>query len=236
MSCYYGVFRAVRNIDLKVAKQRDHGAHRAVGLRQVHGPADDQPDERPRARRTGPRATSCSTARTSTPRKWTRSPCGVASAWSSRSRTRSRRSVWENVAFGPEDQRLQGRHGRARRAQPPPRRAVGRRQGQAQAVRDGAVRRPAAAVVHRPDDRRRAGGHPHGRAVLGARSAQHPPDRGAHGRAQEGLHDRHRDPQHAAGRPRVGHDGVHDDGRRPGRLRRGERRRRSRSSRTRRTS
>ena len=34
------------------------------------------------------------------------------------------------------------------------------------------------------------------------------------------LHDRHRHPQHAAGRPRVGHDGVPDDGRRPRRLRR----------------
>ena len=34
------------------------------------------------------------------------------------------------------------------------------------------------------------------------------------------LHDRHRDPQHAAGGPGLGHHGVPDDGRRSGRLRR----------------
>ena len=37
------------------------------------------------------------------------------------------------------------------------------------------------------------------------------------------VHDRHRDPQHAAGGPRLGPDRVHDDGRRPGRLHRRER-------------
>ena len=39
-------------------------------------------------------------------------------------------------------------------------------------------------------------------------------------RAQAELHDRHRDPQHAAGGARVGHDRVPDDGRGPRRLRR----------------
>ena len=42
-------------------------------------------------------------------------------------------------------------------------------------------------------------------------------------RAEARLHDRHRDPQHAAGRARLGHDGVHDDGRRSRRLRRRDR-------------
>ena len=64
MSCFYGSFRAVRNVDIEVAKQRDHGAHRAVRLRQVDPAPDDQPDERPRPVATGPRAGSCSTART----------------------------------------------------------------------------------------------------------------------------------------------------------------------------
>ena len=53
---------------------------------------------------------------------------------------------------------------------PAPRRAVGRGQGQARADRHVAVGRPAAAAVHRPGARRRPRGHPHGRAVLGARS------------------------------------------------------------------
>ena len=132
------------------------------------------------------------------------------------------KTVWENVAFGPEDQRLQGRPQRARGDEPPPGGPVGRRQGQAQAVRHGVVRRAAATLVHRPDHRGRSRGDPHGRAVLGPRSALHAPDRGADGRAQAGVHDRHRHPQHAAGRPRVGHDRVHDDGRRSRRLRRGE--------------
>ena len=35
------------------------------------------------------------------------------------------------------------------------------------------LRRPAAAPVHRAHDRRRARGHPHGRAVLGARPDRH---------------------------------------------------------------
>ncbi len=48
--CYYGSFRAVRNVDVKIAKQRDHRPHRPVRLRQVDAPADHQPDERPGAR------------------------------------------------------------------------------------------------------------------------------------------------------------------------------------------
>ena len=71
-----------------------------------------------------------------------------------------------------------------------------------------ALRRPAAAAVHRPGDRDRARDHPDGRAVLGARSDCDREDRGADLRAEAGLHDRHRDAQPAAGRPRVRPDGV----------------------------
>ncbi len=131
------------------------------------------------------------------------------------------KSIYDNVAFGPTHQRLQGQHGRARRAEPPPGRDLGRRQGQAQAVGPRAVRRPAAAAVHRACHRHRARHDPDGRAVLGARPPLHAPDRGADGRAQAELHDHHRDPQHAAGGPRLGLHGVHDDGRGPRRLRRG---------------
>ena len=43
---------------------------------------------------------------------------------------------------------------------------------------------------------------PDGRAVLGARSDRDREDRGPHGGAEARLHDRDRDPQHAAGRAR----------------------------------
>ena len=44
--------------------------------------------------------------------------------------------------------------------------------------------------------------------MLGARPDRHLAHRGPDGRAEARLHDRHRDPQHAAGRPRLGHDRV----------------------------
>ena len=61
------------------------------------------------------------------------------------------------------------------------------------------VRRPAAAAVHRPRDRRRAAGAADGRAVLGARPDLDAGDRGPHPDAQGEVHDRDRHPQHAAG-------------------------------------
>ena len=36
VSCYYGSFRAVRNVDHQGREAADHGAHRSIGLRQVH--------------------------------------------------------------------------------------------------------------------------------------------------------------------------------------------------------
>ena len=171
VSCYYGSFRAVRNVDLTVAQAADHRADRSVRLRQVDAPADDQPDERPGpvvphrradpARRAGPVRQGRRSGRRPTARR-----DGLPEA-----------EPVPEVDLGErrlrrQDQRLQGQPRRARRAQPAPRRAVGRRQGQAQAVRHGAVGRPAAAAVHRPDDRHRARGHPDGRAVLGARPAR----------------------------------------------------------------
>ena len=67
------------------------------------------------------------------------------------------KSIYDNVAFGPEGGRLSRQHGRAGRALAATRRAVGRGQGQAEGARDGALRRPAAAPVHRAGDRRGAG-------------------------------------------------------------------------------
>ncbi len=54
-------------------------------------------------------------------------------------------------------------------------------------------------LVHRARDRGRARGDPHGRAVLGARPDLDARHRGPHRGAQAGVHDRDRDPQHAAG-------------------------------------
>ena len=108
----------------------------------------------------------------------------------------------------PAPQPLQGQRRRARREGPAAGGAVGRGQGQAQEQRPVALRRPAAAPVHRPRHRHRAGRAADGRAVLGARSDRHPADRGADGRAQGELHDRHRHPQHAAGPAGGRHDGV----------------------------
>ena len=108
--------------------------------------------------------------------------------------------------LGCADQRLSRRHGRAGRAVAPPRGPVGRGEDQAEPLRAGALRRPAATALHRPDARRRARGHPDGRALLGARPDLDRPRRRPDGRPQGRLHDRHRHPQHAASPPRQRHD------------------------------
>ena len=149
-----------------VRPEPDHRADRPVRLRQVDRAALLQPDERPDPRRARRRARSPTTARTSTRPTSTRSRCGAGSAWSSRSRTRSRsRSTTTSpTARGSTAGRSQ--HGRPRRGGADPGRALGRGQGQAEEERVRAVRRPAAAAVHRALHRRRARRDPHGRAVL----------------------------------------------------------------------
>ena len=79
----------------------------------------------------------------------------------------------------PPGHRHEGRqHGRPRRGGAARRRALGRGQGQAQAVGVRPLRRPAAAPLHRADDRHQARRDPDGRAVLGARPDRHGPGRG----------------------------------------------------------
>ena len=74
-----------------MAREPGHRAHRPVGLRQVDVPADPQPHARARSRRVAGRDGRCSTTSTSTGSS-SRSPRSAgASAWCSRSRTRSRR-------------------------------------------------------------------------------------------------------------------------------------------------
>ena len=126
----------------------------------------------------------------------------------------------------------EGRHGRDRRERAAPRRAVGRGQGPAEDQRVRHVGRPAAAPVHRPRAGHRARRAADGRAVLGARPDLDRPHRGPDDGAQGELLDRHRHPQHAAGRARVGHDGVlHGRARRTGSKHRTGARRRVRGDR-----
>ena len=55
----------------------------------------------------------------------------------------------QQCRLGCADQRLSGRHGRTGRALAPPRGSLGRGEEQAQSLGTGALRRPAAAALHR---------------------------------------------------------------------------------------
>ena len=110
-------------------------------------------------------------------------------------------SIYDNVAAGLRLNGVKNKklHRRDRGAVAARREPLERGQGPAGQARRGPVRRPAAAALHRPRDRRRAAGAADGRAVLGARPDLDAGDRGPDQRAQEPVHDRHRHPQHAAG-------------------------------------
>ena len=66
LSVSYGNAPAVRDVVARDLRERDHRAHRPVGLRQVDLPALPEPDERPRAERAASRASCSTTASTST--------------------------------------------------------------------------------------------------------------------------------------------------------------------------
>ena len=78
-------------------------------------------------------------------------------------------------------------------------RSVDRGEGSAAPAGGCAVRRPAAAPVHRPVAGGPAASAADGRAVLGPRPDVDRSDRGDHRRDLGGGDDRHRDPQHASG-------------------------------------
>ena len=113
-------------------------------------------------------------------------------------------SIYDNVASGLKLSRHQGpANGRPRRGQPAPGRPVERGATRLTLAGWRAVRRPAAAAVHRQVAGDRPGRAADGRAVLGARPHLDSPDRGDHRRDLRSGDDRHRHPQHAAGAARL---------------------------------
>ena len=81
------------------------------------------------------------------------------------------KSIFENIAYGPPRPRREGPGNarRDRRARPPQGRALGRGEGPPRRVGARPLGRAAAAALHRPDARGRAGSDPDGRALLGPR-------------------------------------------------------------------
>jgi hypothetical protein len=195
--------------DARVPDKQRHRRHRPVGLRQVDVPALPQPHARARPGRArhGPRAAR--RRQNIYARASTRCASAATSAWSSRSRTRSRRC--RSATTCSPASRLNGTKVDdpdavvERRS---PRRPVGRGEGQARSSGVEPVRRPAAAPVHRARLAVEPERHPAGRAVLGARPDRHARIEELFARAPRALHDRHRHPQHAAGRARVRLHGV----------------------------
>ena len=202
-------------------RQQGHRLHRPVGLRQVDAAARAEPHVRPLSRparhRRGAvrrREHARRPARTST-------CCARASAWCSRSRRRSRcRSTRTSPSASASTRRL-SRAELDERVETALRRAAlwDEVKDKLDAKRPRPLGRPAAAPLHRPHRRGEARDHPARRAVLGARSDLDRQDRGADRRAEAGLHDRHRHPQHAAGGARLGLHRLHVS-RRAGRVRR----------------
>ena len=66
LDLWYGSFQALKDINLPSARQRDHGLHRPVRLRQVDAAQVPQPHERPGGGLPHHRQRHCWTARTST--------------------------------------------------------------------------------------------------------------------------------------------------------------------------
>ena len=128
--------------------------HRSVRLRQVDTAPLPQPDARDGARARASKARCCSMGRTSTRAASTRSRCAAASAWYSSVRRRSPRC--RSATTSRRDSRSRQASGRTaprstRSSKRPLRRAAlwDEVKDRLRDERDGALRRPAAAALHR---------------------------------------------------------------------------------------
>ena len=205
LEVFYGdVPRGARRHARRSTQNRDHRVHRPVGLRQDHGAALPQPHERPHPRRARRRQRSTYHGVDSTAPTSRRPRCAAASAWCSRSRTRSRRASTTTSRSARASTASRDRAKLDEIVEQSLRSAALWDEVKDRLKQVGArhVGRPAAAPVHRAHDRRRARGRADGRAVQRARSDRDRAHRGADARAQEAVHDRDRHAQHAAGRAR----------------------------------
>ena len=185
---------------LGVAAQR-HLVHRPVGLRQVDRAPDAEPDargdpRRPRRRRGAARRRGHLRPQR---RRGGRAPhhrhgLPAPQPVPDDVDPRQRGGRPEAPGRARQEEARRGRRGLAARREP-----LEGGQGPPRQARRQPLRWSAAAPVHRPRDRRPARRAAHGRAVLGARPDLDAGDRGPHRGPQEGVHDRHRHPQHAAG-------------------------------------
>ena len=87
---HYGKFKAVRDVALKIKKGHHHRLHRTLGMRQEHGAALPEPDERSGARLPLQRPRDLSRPGHLRLRRSIRSPCAATSGWCSSSPIRSR--------------------------------------------------------------------------------------------------------------------------------------------------
>ena len=166
-------FRAVRDITLPIREQRDHRADRPLGLREDHVPPLSQPDERPDRGRPGRGQDPVPRRRPVRRTGGSRSRSVGGSGWCSRSRipSRSRSTTTSPSARGSPDSRAN----MDELVEESLRRAAlwDEVKQEAEGIGDGALRRAAAAPLHRARDRDEARRDPDGRAVLVPRPDRH---------------------------------------------------------------
>ena len=152
VSVTYGEETAIAGVTMRIQPHARHRAHRPVGLRQVHAAALPQPHER-RARATSPWAGAILLDGVDIYGKDV-DPVELRMRVGQvfQKPNPFPMSIYDNVAYGPRT------HGIRKRAEldeiveelAQARRAVGRGQGRPQEARVRALRRAAAAPVHRP--------------------------------------------------------------------------------------
>ena len=184
INVYYGDQQGDPQRHARPAPQRDHGADRAVGLRQVDVHPLPEPDERPDPGARAWRARSSTTARISTTRDIDPVQVRKRIGMVFQKPNPFPKSIYDNIAFGPRVMGMKGDMDEIVESALRRGGAVGRGQGPAEDERVRHVRRPAAAAVHRARARDRARRAADGRAVLRARPDLDRADRGPDDGAQ----------------------------------------------------